>query len=58
MNFTKIVANHVIIFGTRELAMAFEVAESTVKRWASGVVVPLPSIQLQVEKYIKETQRS
>ena len=37
----------------RELAEDFEVAESTVYRWASGLAVPHPKIQGLVVKWIK-----
>lgn len=37
----------------RELAREFEVAESTVSRWARGVARPHPRLQLQIVKSVK-----
>jgi len=40
----------------KKLAKQFEVAESTVERWAKGVVKPRPRIQLQVIQFILREQ--
>lgn len=38
----------------RELAVRFEVAESTVSRWASGIARPHPRIQALVVAHLKK----
>jgi transcriptional regulator with XRE-family HTH domain len=53
--FSKIVATTVKTLGLyqRELASEFQVAESTVSRWSSGVARPHPRFQLMVVNAIK-----
>jgi hypothetical protein len=36
----------------RRLAIEFEVAESTVKRWTTGMAVPLPRVRLQIIHWV------
>lgn len=38
----------------RRLAIKFEVADSTVKRWANGVVAPLPRMRWVVMREMEE----
>ena len=37
----------------KNLAVEFEVAESTVSRWSIGITFPLPRMQKQIIKYIQ-----
>lgn len=53
-DFAKIVESACTILGMhrRDLAIEFEVAESTVSRWANGVTCPLPRMQKLIVNYI------
>lgn len=46
------VITHLLLSGhdSKELALLFEVSESTILRWKSGVAVPHPRIQKLVAK--------
>lgn len=37
-----------------EIAKTFEVADSTISRWASGIAVPHPRLQQKILSYITE----
>ena len=52
--FSKLVAESLEVFGAfqRDLATEFEVAVSTISRWAKGVASPHPRLQKQVVKYL------
>lgn len=53
-DFAKIVESACTNLGMnrRDLAVEFEVAESTVSRWANGVTCPLPRMQKLIVTYI------
>lgn len=54
--FAKIIADSLGILGMyqRELATEFEVSESTISRWASGISCPHPKIQALVLSSLKK----
>jgi ribosome-binding protein aMBF1 (putative translation factor) len=54
--FAKVVAASVQTLGLyqRELAAEFEVAESTVSRWASGIARPLPRMRRSIVEEIQK----
>ena len=62
--FARIVASAVQTLGlyVREFAAEFEVAESTVSRWANGIARPHPRVQrlivAAIEKRIRNAQRA
>jgi ribosome-binding protein aMBF1 (putative translation factor) len=41
----------------KELSKEFEVAESTVLRWESGIANPRPNIKKLIEKYIESLEK-
>jgi transcriptional regulator with XRE-family HTH domain len=55
-DFAEIVnsASTVLNIHRRELAEEFQVAESTVSRWANGVARPLPGMQNLIISYINK----
>lgn len=63
-DFARIVASAVQTLGlyVREFATEFEVAESTVSRWANGIARPHPRVQrlivAAIEKRIRNAQRA
>lgn len=48
LEFAQVVAVAAKEIGVRQLALEFAVAPSTVSRWASGIAVPHPMIQVHV----------
>ena len=38
----------------KEIATEFEVADSTIERWASGIAVPVPRMRQLILRYITE----
>lgn len=53
MEFKELVKKAIDQGLTRDLAEEFEVAESTVKRWASGVANPHPIMKKLISTYIE-----
>lgn len=55
LSFASVVTQSIALLGSsqRDLAREFEVAESTVSRWANEVARPHPRIQQQIVKAVK-----
>jgi hypothetical protein len=53
--FARIVAGADVLYRSqRDLAMQFEVAESTVSRWAKGIARPHPGVQRHVVSELRK----